>query len=183
MVDISIGGSLKKFMAFIRARIPGRLPQILSNFWRKKAKTTESYTDANTAYQKWQLIQTTSSWKQLTPSQKQQIRYPYLNESVAAVGVRLDALIWFAAALLAIGVFGYMVYRPLAFNAEMRASRDERLATAQADTSANISSVGIAEVREIGATAIPTLEPTLEMTGSSSQPSGEYVGVNWPSAK
>ena len=25
--------------------------------------------------------------------------------------------------------------------------------------------------------------PTFEMTGTSSQPSGEYVGVNWPSAK
>ncbi len=80
------------------------------------------------------------------------------------MGVRLDALVWFAAALLAIGLFGYMVYRPLAFNAEMRASRDERLATAQADTSANISSVGIAEIREIGATAIPIHEPSLKVT-------------------
>lgn len=57
-----------------------------------------------------------------------------------------------------------MVYRPLAFSAEMRASREERLATAQADTSANISSVGIAEIREIGAIAAPTNDSVLEVT-------------------
>ena len=78
---------------------------------------------------------------------------------MAAVGVRLDALVWFAAAIAAIVFFGYMVYRPLAFNAQRAASRDERIAAAEAEKVA-ASSVGIAQIREIGVQPTATLQPT-----------------------
>lgn len=42
-----------------------------------------------------------------------------------------------------------MVYRPLAFNAEMRASRDDRLAAAQVQSEAEVSSNGVAEIRQV----------------------------------